>query len=171
MPFAGEVLDLSFQLLDGDMTKYVRATLREADGTLFTQVNLPHIGEGKYATDAVTMPMAIDYLTAVYEPFDDAPFTIVDEDHLLGTDSFRLEVPDSVIVDKLDQILDKIAAVTVIDHFATVVGSVDVLRGTLTAAEKIAVLTDQRLVAFLDDDTLIGVPEKTKIYAVIHDCA
>lgn len=109
MPYAGEILPLSFQLLDSDSSKFCRAVLKEPDGTPLPEspVSLVNIGGGKYTSDAVVMP-TIDYVEATYESFDDAGFTVPDEDHLVGTDVFRLEVPDSVIVNKLDQIIAKL---------------------------------------------------------------
>lgn len=109
MPYVGEILPLSCQLLDGDDTKFLRAVLKEPDGTelAVSPVTMVNIGGGKYSSDTVPMPN-LDYVEATYESFDDAGFTIENEDHLLGTDVFRLEVPDSVIVDKLDQILAKL---------------------------------------------------------------
>jgi hypothetical protein len=109
MPYVGEVLPLSYQLLDGDGSKFVRAVLLEADGTPLaaSPVDMPHVSGGKYSADTVTMPN-IDYVEATYESYNDAGYTVPDPDHLLGTDVFRLEIPDSVIVDKLDQIIAKL---------------------------------------------------------------
>lgn len=113
MPFVGEVLPLSFQLLDGDTSKFARAILKDEAGVDLgaSPVSMPHIGGGKYTSSSVVMPVGVDYIEATYESFDDAGFTIEDEDHLLGTDVFRLEVPDSVIIDKLDEILAKLQGI------------------------------------------------------------
>ena len=113
MPFAGEILPLSFQLLDGDSSKYARAILTDETGTPLagSPVSLPHIGGGKYSSDAVLMPVGVEYVEATYQSFDDALFTVPDPDHLLGTDVFRLEIPDQVIVDKLNQIIAKLEGI------------------------------------------------------------
>ena len=109
MPYFGEILPLSFQLLDSDATKFCRAIVTNPAGVPIagSPVALINIGGGKYSSDAVTMPN-LDYVEVRYEPYDDALFTIVDPDHLVGTDVFRLEIPDTVIVAKLDQILAKL---------------------------------------------------------------
>jgi hypothetical protein len=110
MPFVGEVLPLSYQLLDGDTTKFVRVALTDEAGTPLagSPFAMPHLALGKYSSSAVVMPAGVDYIEATYEPFNDAPFTVPDPDHLFGTDVFRLEVPDSVIVAKLDEIIAKL---------------------------------------------------------------
>lgn len=109
MPFVGETLPLSFQLLDSDPTKFCRAVLSDPLGVAIagSPVAMTHIGGGKYSSDSVLMPNE-DYVECRYEPFNDAGFTIVDPDHLVGTDVFRLEIPDTVIVDLLNQILNKL---------------------------------------------------------------
>lgn len=109
MPFVGEVLPLSFQLLDSDPSKFCRALLATPAGVPIagSPATLTHIGGGKYSSDAVVMPNE-DYVEVKYEPYNDAGFTIPDPDHLAGTDVFRLEIPDSVIVDLINQILNKL---------------------------------------------------------------
>lgn len=109
MPFAGETIPLSFQLLDQDGTKFCRAVLSNPSGTPLagTPVAMTHLGGGKYTNDSVLMPNE-DYVECRYEPYDDAAFTIPDPDHLVGTDVFRLEIPDSIFLDLLNQILNKL---------------------------------------------------------------
>lgn len=109
MPFAGEILPLSFQLLDQDDTKFCKAVVTDPNGFVIpgSPATLVNIGGGKYTNDTVLMPNE-DYVECTYEPYNDAAFTIPDPDHLVGTDVFRLEIPDSVIVDLLNQILNKL---------------------------------------------------------------
>ena len=109
MPFLGEVIPLSFQLLDSDNSKFCRAVLTDPAGAPLagSPVTMVNIGGGKYTSDSVVMPNQ-DYVECRYEPFNDAGFTIADPDHLVGTDVFRLEIPDTVIVDLINQILNKL---------------------------------------------------------------
>lgn len=111
MPFFGETIPLSFQLLDSDSSKFCLAIITDPSGAAHpsSPVAMVSIGGGKYSSDAITMPN-VDYVEVRYEPYDDAIHTIPDPDHLVGTDVFRLEVPDSVILDKLDEILEKLNA-------------------------------------------------------------
>lgn len=107
MPFVGEVIPLSFQLLDQDASKFCRAVLSNPAGTTFATVSMVNLGGGKYTNDTVLMPNE-DYVECQYQPFNDAGFTIPDPDHLVGTDVFRQEIPDTVIVDLINQILNKL---------------------------------------------------------------
>ena len=107
MPFLGEIVRLTNQLWDGDTGKFVRAIVRKTDGTEVTgsPFTLAHIGNGKYTNNTLLMPNE-DRLDVTYETYDDAGFTTLSEDHTISTDVYRLEIPDSTILAKLDQILN-----------------------------------------------------------------
>jgi len=109
MPFTGEIIPLSFQLLDQDGSKFCKAIITDPLGVdiVGSPATMVHLGGGKYTNDTVVMPNE-DYVECRYEPYDDVGLTIVDSDHLVGTDVFRLEIPDTVIVGLLNQILNKL---------------------------------------------------------------
>lgn len=126
MPFAGETLPLSLQLYDFNATKFARVHLRDQAGTPLagSPFDLVHIGQGKYTSAAVVMPTGVDYIEATYEVFasaaDRTAGTPLDPDYTSATDVYRFEIPDTVIVDLLNDILAKLggfalpgAAVTV----------------------------------------------------------
>lgn len=151
MPFVGETVPLSAQMLDGDATKFVRATVTDPDGVAvvgspFALVNL---GGGKYSDDSFSMPNK-DYIEVTYESFDDAGFTVPDDDHLLGTDVYRLEIPDSVIIAKLDLILAKLGglalpgaainAIIVQNQVNQVIDDVNQIKGLIERKDVTAIL-------------------------------
>lgn len=110
MPFVGEVVPLSLQLFDGLASKYVRAYVVDELGAVQpgSPFSLPHVGNGKYSSNALLMPLGVDYLEVTYKVFQDALFTVEDTGYTTGTDVYRLEIPDQVIVDLLNQILLKL---------------------------------------------------------------
>lgn len=114
MPFEGETLPLSLQLHDGDAGKFVRAILVDQDGAFLpaSPVTLTHLTSGKYSDDSVVMPATVTYIEVTYETFDDAGFTTLSPDHTSATDVFALEVPDTVLLDKLNEILAKLDGVS-----------------------------------------------------------
>ena len=67
MPFVGEVIPLSFQLLDGDSSKFCRAILTDPAGAALgaSPVTLSNLGGGKYSDDSVVMPNE-DYVECRY---------------------------------------------------------------------------------------------------------
>lgn len=149
MPFVGEVLPLSLQLLDGATNKFVRATIFEKpSNATFGVFAVPHIGLGKYTLSTVLMPAGVDYLDVTYEVYNDSLFTTLSDDHLSGTEVFRLEIPDSVFIEKLDQILEKIL------KGGELVAQLDgrELTGLLDAMELCGKLNDTELVARLSLD-------------------
>lgn len=168
MPFTGEIIPLSFQLLDGDASKFCRAILTDASGTPLAEspVTMSNIGGGKYSDDTVLMPN-IDYVEATYEPYDDAAHTIVDPDHLLGTDVFRLEVPDSVILAKLDEILAKLNGLAlpgaafdvaiVQNGVKEVITDVQVLKSLVERDDIKAIIASEQQSVTVEDNQVIGV--------------
>lgn len=109
MPFLGQAIPLSFQLLDGDDSKFCRAIVKTPAGVEVVGSPVPLVarGNGSYSSDALAMPN-VSYLDVVYQSFNDSGFSVVDPDHLLGGDTFSLEIPDTVIVDKLTLIENKL---------------------------------------------------------------
>lgn len=109
MPFLGDTVPLAFQLLDGDNSKFCRAIVKDPAGVSLAQspVTLVARGNGNYSANTLSMPN-LPYLEVTYESFDDALFTDPDNDHLLGGDTFPLEIPDTVIVDSLISIENKL---------------------------------------------------------------
>jgi hypothetical protein len=99
VPYLGDIIPLSAQILDSDETKYVWAVLVDPDGNPLPEspVDLEHVGGGKYTSDSVTMPN-VSYVECTYEAWDDAAHTIPSDDHLVGTDVFERITPQSVPV-------------------------------------------------------------------------
>lgn len=109
MPQVGETVTLSWKLPSQDGSKYMKAVVRTAAGALVagSPFLMAHIGEGQYlnATDLV-MPAAA--ITASYLIYDDALFTTPAREYGDGSERFDVTVPDSVILDILEQIQDDI---------------------------------------------------------------
>jgi len=124
-----------------------------------------NLGAGKYTNDTVAMPN-IDYVECRYEPFDDAGFTIPDPDHLVGTDVFRLEIPDSVIVAKLDEILAKLNqlslpgaqfnAVIVQNKISEVIVDVQQTKALIERDDIKGVIADQVVQGKVDSNEITG---------------
>jgi hypothetical protein len=168
MPFLGEILPLSFQLLDSDATKFCRAVVTDSAGAPLagTPVSLSNIGGGKYSSNSLLMPN-LDYVEVRYEPYDDALFTVVDPDHLVGTDVFRLEIPDSVIVAKLDQILAKLGGIalpgasfsaTLVQNMVNdVITDVKVAKALINREDITGLITDLETKVNLNQNQILGV--------------
>ena len=107
MPFLGEIVELSNQLWNGDPTKFVRAVVRDAAGDELTgsPFALTHVGNGKYTNNSLAMPNE-NRIDVTYETYDDAGFTTLSSEQTISTDVFRLEIPDTTILAKLDSILN-----------------------------------------------------------------
>lgn len=114
MPFVDETLPLSLQLFDFDATKFTRVVLKNNSGTSLvgSPFNLVHIGNGKYTNDTVVMPAGVDYIEATYETFSSAANrtagTPLDAQYTAATDVFRLEVPATLLLNILNQLLNKL---------------------------------------------------------------
>ena len=114
MPFAGETLPLSLQLWDFDPNKFPRVHLKDENGVTLSgsPFDMIHIGQGKYTNKDVVMPSGVLYIEATYEVFasasDRTAGTPQDPNYTSATDVFRLEIPDQIIVDKLDLIIQKL---------------------------------------------------------------
>lgn len=76
----GNPVPLSFQLHDGDTTKFVRAIVRNAAGALLGTVTLVHLSNGLYIDTSVVMPTGA-FATATYDVFDDAGFATRSSEH------------------------------------------------------------------------------------------
>jgi hypothetical protein len=171
MPFAGETIPLSFQLLDSDATKFCRAILEEPDGTALaaSPVTMVNLGSGKYTNDTVVMPN-IDYVECRYEPFNDAGFTIPDPDHLVGTNVFRLEIPDTVIVDLLNQILNKLNGLSLPGAAINARLVQNKIKEVIKDTEAVRALVERQDVkAVIDDNDLITKLSQNKVSPKV-DC-
>mgnify|MGYP001204882456 CR=1 FL=1 len=72
----GENIPCFLQLFDGNVGKFVRATIRRPDNTVVgSPVTLSHVGSGLYHNQAVVMP-SVDFVTVQFAVFDDAGFTV-----------------------------------------------------------------------------------------------
>jgi len=72
----GENIPCFLQLFDGNVGKFVRATIRRPDNTVVgSPVTLSHVGSGLYHNQAVAMP-SVDFVTVQFAVFDDAGFTV-----------------------------------------------------------------------------------------------
>jgi hypothetical protein len=172
MPVEGEILDLSAQLLDGDTSKFIRVDITDPSGAAIagSPFSLPHLGGGKYGVDTVLMTDDA-YLIARYESFNDPGFTTPDPDHLLGSDKFRLEIPDSVILDRLDTIIEKLQglalpgaamrAVLVQNKIAEVIEDVNQAKALVERDSlKAAIRKDSQAVGKLDGNEITGKVEE-----------
>jgi hypothetical protein len=86
----GENLILSLKLFDDDGTKFVRAKVYDPSGSLIYTQAMPHIQEGLYQDNSNPMT-GVACLTAVYQVFDDAGFTIESANYLDAHEVFRLD--------------------------------------------------------------------------------
>jgi len=167
MPVLGDVLPLSFQTLDQAAGLYVRALLKKPDGSSLagSPVAMDDIGDGKYTSDAIVMPDE-DYIECTYEPYIDAAYT-TPSDHLVGTDVFRQEIPDSVIVDKLDQIINILNSLALPGAMIDVKVAQNIVRSAVEELEDVRALVDpaeavvrtskedQGAVVNIDEDELV----------------
>ena len=170
MPFAGDTIPLSMQLHDGATDRFVKATVIDDDNIAIagSPFNMPHQQLGKYSSDAAVMPAAVLFVDVTYEVFDDALFTIPSEDHTIGTDNFPLEVPDQVILDKLNEIIGKLdgvlgslnsatAIINTSDVVETVIEELQTLAGQIESGEVKAKLKDAAIDAVaIDTDNIDG---------------
>lgn len=83
----GEKIPLSAQLPTGATDRYVRAILRENDGTEHgsSPVNLAHEGDGLYSDDSLDMPDKI-FMTVCYKVYSDSGYVNLDDDYSFGND-------------------------------------------------------------------------------------
>jgi len=102
MPKIGDTIPLVLKLSDGDENVFVRCILEDQDGNALAEspVTLAHVGEGRYEDNSVVMPQKV-YVTATYQVFEDAGFTIPSETHADSLDVFPIEILDQDLVDQL----------------------------------------------------------------------
>jgi hypothetical protein len=86
----GSNIPLNCQLWDGDPSLYVRATLKNADGSPYGTpfVNLTSVGGGLYLSNAVIMP-SIGPVLAVFEVFSDAGYSIPEANHTVVAETYE----------------------------------------------------------------------------------
>ena len=105
MPKLGDAIPLSYQLFDGATNKFVRAILRDASGTALpaSPVTLSHVSDGIYEDISVLMPNTT-YVSATFQVFDDAAFTIPSDIQSDGTELYELTIIDQDLIDLLLEI-------------------------------------------------------------------
>lgn len=76
MPILGDAIPVAIQLYDGDASLFVKATIRDATGTIIGSIlNVPAVGSnGQYQTEGPAMPDT-PFVTVEYQVFQDAGFT------------------------------------------------------------------------------------------------
>lgn len=168
MPFEGDTLPLSFQLHDGAEDKYVRATVVDDTGSALTgsPVSMGHLVAGKYTSDAIVMPAGVKYVEATYDVFNDAGFTVESEEHFSGGAVFPFEIPDQVIVDKLDQIISILNVLQGLDAGKGLVATVKETALTAVLEETIkikAMITDESQTAAIERESLTATVEDDEI--------
>lgn len=111
MPKYGQPILLNVQLDDGATDKFVRATLRDADGNTLPEspVQLSHVANGLYTDESVSMPDT-QQVTAQYEVFLDSGFT-QPANYPLGLDTFPLEETPLVGPTDLTPVLEKLDSI------------------------------------------------------------
>jgi len=168
MPFVGETLPLSLQLFDFNPGKFTRANLSNQDGVDIagTPFDLVHIGLGKYTSDAVVMPSGVVSIEATYEVFATAANrtagTPLDSSYTAAKDVFRLEVPDSVLLDLLTSIFDIVTAI-----LGQIIG--DLLIGVVPQDELIGVVASDPQVGIIEDADQIGKVEDDQATGNVED--
>ena len=175
MPFAGETLPLSMQLHDGASGYFVIAILKDQDGNAVSgpYVDLFHIGNGKYTSDAVTMPsVGITYIEVTYEVYQDALLTLVSDKHFSGSDVFRFEIPDQVIVDKLDEIIAKLEGTLGSLTAVSATIEVEAIESVIETAKEIkAELTGDSITQVVDaPEEITSVIDAPELTATVECC-
>jgi len=159
VPVVGQTIPLALKLWDGVSDKYVKATVRDNAGVEITgsPVLLSHVGEGNYKVDTLLMP-DVDFVTTSYIVYDDSLLSTESIDYTHGTDTFLQEVPNSVIVDKLDEIIATLNALQGQSTEANLKGYIigdEVLTGIIQEAEEIkGLISGDSLQGTVSEDSL-----------------
>ena len=144
---AGDDMPLHAQLGDYATGKYVRAILRDDDGTFIKNVDLTDRGDGIYTGKE---PMPSKNVLSTYAIFNDAGYSEQSEDQDAGIDIFIL---DTVISQRRD---DKI--IGVIDDHESISGALayNSVIGVLDADEAVCAQIEDagQIVAGLEDDEI-----------------
>lgn len=174
MPFEGETLPLSYQLHDGATNRFCIAILKDENGDSLagSPFDLYHIGNGKYTSDAALMPSGVKYLECTYEAYDDAGLTILSSIHTSGSDVFRFEIPDQIILDGIEEIISLIENIQARGPFLKGRILDETLRGVIDKANELkGKITREDLKGNVDDETLKGrLEDSNELNASIKDC-
>lgn len=78
MAAPGDILPITMKLADGNNSVFVKASVRNDMGSHLpgSPVSLPNVGIGRYSSAAFTMPEIANFVTADYQVYQDAGFTI-----------------------------------------------------------------------------------------------
>jgi len=108
VPQVGDPIPFSVQLFDGDATKFVQALVKDESGTPlgFSPVTLLNVGDGRYEDNSQDFPAGENFVSVTYKIYSDALFTTPSPDHSDATDVFFLELPNTEILECLEQIKD-----------------------------------------------------------------
>lgn len=76
---AGETVPLVLQLLDGETTKYVRATVKTQAGVAVSgsPFSMAHEATGLYKSITLDMPTSVEFIQVQYRVYDDSGLTTV----------------------------------------------------------------------------------------------
>lgn len=185
MPKIGDTLAVTIQLFDGDVSKFVKAVVRNAAGSELSgsPKNLPHVSEGRYEDSSFVMPNTA-YVTVSYSVFNDAAFTSLSAEHSFTEDILPLDVPAQEILDCLEEIketLNQIQSVGItVKLLDTVIGLVEdaeALIGVVAEDTITAVVAEDALSAIVDEDSstdndIVGVvedPAGEEITGIVED--
>jgi hypothetical protein len=85
----GSAIPVSFQLFDCATDQFVRAWVREPDGTLVggTSINLTQVALGLYQDFTLSMP-DVPFITVQYVVYSDSGYTVVSPSEGAGADTF-----------------------------------------------------------------------------------
>jgi len=132
MPIVGDPIDLNLQLHDGATDKFPQVTLRDEDGVelVGSPVDLVHVGQGLYQSDAILMPDTRE-VTGVFITFNNAIHTILSIIHQRDLEIFTPSSAAEIIAilesmsgsgftestDSLEKIRELLDIITVISVF------------------------------------------------------
>lgn len=164
MPQVGETLAISLKLHNTDNSKFVRCILKLANGTNYGSPFLvPNVGLGQYQEQTHAMPAGTDFVSASFEVFDDAGFSTKSANYTDGTDTFKLEIPNTVIFDILNdlknllqtsQLISANSLLGIVEKFENIVGQVktnDII-GDIESSEIAASVSSQTIVGEVSSD-------------------
>jgi len=96
----GSIVPLSLQVDDGDNSKFVAVTIRNPQGDLLIEkLSMPSLGGGLYLTSTFRMPIATEFVTAIYQVYEDQGFTIPSNAFGLSSETFFSHESSSVLND------------------------------------------------------------------------
>ena len=158
---AGDKVPLNLQIIEGDADKYVRAIVKDplgADYGLSPYV-LTHVNEGLYSNNALSMP-GLSYLTAQYQVFEDAGFTIRSTKYGTPLDIFLRKGID--LVESSDaELSGEITDTNLIGYITEELGTVSEstlpeleLTGEISALSLTSTLESVELNGIIEDDEL-----------------